>query len=337
MTRSGTQHAVGLDDLRAAAARIASHVHRTPVMTSRRLDAEVGSALFLKCENLQRAGSFKMRGASNAVMHLDDAAAARGVVTHSSGNFGQAMALAAAARGIPAHVVMPRNAPRVKQQAVAGYGGEIIFCEPTLTAREATAGEVVTRTGATFLHPYDQPDIIAGQGTCALELLDAVPDLDAVIAPVGGGGLVSGIAVAVHGLRPDVRVLGAEPLAADDAARSLATGTRQPPPEHPTTIADGLRTGLGACTWPIIQDYVERIFTVDECEIVSAMRLIWETTKLIVEPSAAVPLAALRTTAFRELDGIERIGVVLSGGNVDLEQLPWPTPAPTASASAPHR
>ena len=282
-----------------------------------------GRQLFFKCENLQKVGAFKMRGALNAVLCLDDKAASRGVVTHSSGNFAQALALSAKLRGIPAHIVMPSTAPAVKQAAVRGYGGRIILCEPTLQARTAAADRVVQETGGTLLHPYDHLDVIAGQGTVGLELMEQVaPGLDAVIAPVGGGGLIGGIAVAVKGANPEVSVFAAEPAGADDAARSKAAGELIEQ-SGPDTVADGLLTSLGEHTWPLVRDLVDRIFVVDDDAIIAAMRLVWERMKLVIEPSAAVPVAAVLSERFREVAGGERIGIVLSGGNVDLERLPW--------------
>jgi len=254
---------------------------------------------------------------------LDEDTAARGVVTHSSGNFAQALALAARLRGIPAHIVMPRTAPSVKRAAVAGYGGRIVLCEPNLDARTRTAAAVVEETGGALLHPYDHLDVIAGQGTAGLELVEQLDGrMDAVIAPVGGGGLVGGVAVAVKGVLPGARVFAAEPRGADDAARSKAAGEwiLQTAPD---TIADGLLTSLGEHTWPLIRDVVDGIFVVEEAEIERAMRLVWERMKLVVEPSAAVPVAAVLSKDFVELPGLERVGVILSGGNVDLERLPW--------------
>jgi threonine dehydratase/serine racemase len=315
-------YAADLDAVRAAAARIAPFAHRTPVMTCATLDGFAGRQLFFKCEHLQKVGAFKFRGACNAVMQLSDAVAARGVVTHSSGNHAQALALAARLRGITAHIVMPGTASVVKRRAVEGYGGRVIACAPTLEAREATAAQVVEATGATFVHPYDDARIIAGQGTVALELLDQVADLDAIVGPVGGGGMISGICIAAKTLRPGLRIFAAEPVGADDAARSMAAG-RLIPQTTPQTIADGLLTSLGQLTWPIIRDHVERVITVSEPQIVAAMRLMWERAKLLIEPSSAVAVAAVLTDAFKALDGIERVGVVLSGGNVDLEHLPW--------------
>jgi threonine dehydratase/serine racemase len=317
-----TSHAVTLDDVRAAAARIEGRAHRTPVVTCATLDARAGRSLFLKCDHLQKGGAFKFRGACNAVMKLDDAEAARGVATHSSGNFAQAIAIAARSRGIPAHVVMPSNAPAVKRRAVEEYGARVISCEPTLAAREEQLARVLAETGATFLHPYDHADVIAGQGTAALELLEAVPDLDAIVTPVGGGGLLAGCAIAATALRPGIDVFGAEPLGADDAARSKQGGVRVPQ-TAPNTIADGLLTSLGDRTWPIVRDVVEAIVTVSEAEIVAAMRLTWERAKLVIEPSAAVAVAAVLSDDFRARPGLLRVGVVLSGGNVDLDRLPW--------------
>jgi len=309
-------YAVTYADIEDAAVRLRGVAHRTPVLTSRTLDACAGRRLFFKCEHLQRAGAFKFRGAWNAVAQLDDAAAARGVATHSSGNHAQALALAARLRGIPARIVMPRTAPPVKRAAVAGYGAEIIECEPTLAAREAAARRVVEETGAVLVHPYDQAPTIAGQGTAVLELLDEVPDLDAVIAPVGGGGLMSGTCLAGRGRRADLRLFGAEPAGADDARRSLDAGERIPQ-TAPDTVADGLLTSLGELTWPILRDHLEDIFTVSDAEILEAMGLLWSRMKQLVEPSGAVPAAAVFCDGFKSLRGLEKVGVVISGGNVD--------------------
>jgi threonine dehydratase len=309
-----------LADVRQAAARIRPYAHRTPILTCASLDEAVGAQVFMKCENLQKVGAFKFRGACNAVFSLSDEEAARGVATHSSGNHAQALALAARLRGIPAYIVMPENAPAVKKAAVAGYGGQITVCKPTLQARELTLAQVVQESDAMVVHPYNNYQVIAGQGTAALELLEEVPDLDAVIAPVGGGGLLSGTAIAAKGLAPRVRVLGAEPEMADDAFRSLRAG-RILPSENPKTIADGLLTSLGTLTFPIIQQHVEGIVTVSEAGIIAAMKFIWERAKIVIEPSAAVPVAVLWERAI-ELNGL-RVGVILSGGNVDLERLPW--------------
>ncbi len=321
---------VSIEDIRQAAKRIAGRVHRTPVLTCAAIDGLAGASLFFKCENFQKVGAFKMRGATNAVLSLDEDEAARGVATHSSGNHAQALALAARLRGIPAFIVMPSNAPAVKRVAVEGYGAEIITCEPTLRAREETLKAVVERTGAIFVHPYDNEAIIAGQGTAAVELMEEVPDLDVVMAPVGGGGLLSGTALAVKALAPEARVIAAEPTGADDAARSLAAGHIIPSVE-PDTVADGLLTSLGARNFPIIKDNVSAIWTVGDPEIIAAMRLIWERMKIVIEPSAAVCLAAILARG-GEVAGL-RIGIILSGGNVDLDRLPWLDPNPTRSGS----
>ena len=315
-------YAVDLQGVLAAARRIEGLAHRTPVMTCSTLDRLAGRSLFFKCEHFQKAGAFKFRGACNAVRHLSEAVAPRGVATHSSGNHAGALALAARMRGIPAYVVMPRTASPIKRRAVEEYGGQVIECEPTLAAREATAAAVAQRTGATLIPPFDHPDVIAGQGTTALELLDEVPDLDAIVAPVGGGGLVSGICIAAHGVKPALRIFAAEPLGADDAARSKAAG-QLIPQTNPQTIADGLLTSLGELTWPIIRDQVEDVVTTSEDDIVWAMRLAWERAKLLIEPSSAVALAAVFTDRFRNLADVGRIGIVLSGGNVNLDRLPW--------------
>ena len=315
-------YAVDLAAIREAAARIVGVVHRTPVMTCATLDDLAGRSLYFKCENLQKVGAFKYRGATNAVRKLTDAQAARGVVTHSSGNHAQALSRAARVCGIPAYIVMPRTAPLVKKNAVEGYGGIVTLCEPTLAARESTAAELVAKTGGTLIPPFDHADVIAGQGTAALELLEDVPDLDAVIAPVGGGGLLSGCAIAARGINPSIRVFGAEPLGADDAARSKAAGTLLPQ-TGPNTIADGLLTSLGELTWPIVRDRVERVFTVNDDQIRAAMRLVWERMKLIVEPSGAVGLAVALADEFRTLAGLGKVGIVFSGGNVNLDKPYW--------------
>lgn len=320
-------YAADLAAVRAAARRLAGLAHRTPVATCTLLDQRAGRALFFKCEHLQKVGAFKFRGACNAVLRLSDETSRRGVVTHSSGNHAQALALAARVRGIPAHVVMPSTASPVKRRAVEEYGARVIECVPTLEARETTAAAVLAETGGTLIPPYNHPDVIAGQGTVALELLEQVAGLEAIVAPVGGGGLVAGICVAAHGTPPKggqgkVRIFAAEPAGADDAARSKAAGTLIPQ-TAPKTIADGLLTSLGDLTWPILRDQVERVLTVTEEEIVVAMRLAWERAKLLIEPSSAVALAAVLSDEFRALPGLQRVGIVLSGGNVNLDQLPW--------------
>jgi threonine dehydratase len=311
---------VTLNDILQAAERIQPYAHRTPVLTCDSLNQRVGAQVFLKCENLQKVGAFKFRGATNAVFSLPEAQAARGVVAHSSGNHAQALALAARLRGIPAYIVMPDNAPQVKKDAVRGYGGQITFCEPTLEARESTQAEVIARTGATEVHPYNNEKVIAGQGTAVLELLQEFPDLDVILAPVGGGGLLSGTAIAATETRPGIRVIAAEPELADDAFRSMQAGTILPS-RSPKTIADGLLTSLGTLTFPIIRARVEQIVTVSEAAIIDAMRFTWERAKIVIEPSAAVPLGLLFERKI-DLAG-RRVGVILSGGNVDLAKLPW--------------
>ena len=307
-------------DIREAAERIRPYIHRTPVLTCTALNDLCGAELFFKCENLQKVGAFKIRGATNAVFSLTDAEAANGVATHSSGNHAAALALAARLRGIKAYVVMPQNAPEIKRKAVEGYGGEITLCEPTLLAREEGLRAIVARSGAEVVHPYNDYRVIAGQGTAALELCEDIASLDVVIAPVGGGGLLSGTALTVAAVSPATRVIAAEPELADDAWRSLQAG-RIIPLGHTETIADGLRTSLGDKTFPIIQKHVSQIVTVSEDEIIDATRKLWERMKLVVEPSGAVPLAAVLSGRL-EVRGL-RIGLILSGGNVDLDHLPW--------------
>ena len=309
-----------LADIRAAHARIADKIHRTPVLTSATLDALCGAQLFFKCENFQKIGAFKARGATNAVFALTDAEAANGVATHSSGNHAAALARAARLRGIPAHIVMPSNAPKTKIESVRRNGGIIVFCEPTLVAREAACAKIIAETGARLVHPFDDYAVMAGQGTATLELLEQAPDLDLIIVPVGGGGLLCGTAVAAKGARPGIRVIAAEPAGADDAARSVAAG-RLIPLEQAATIADGLRTSLSARTFPLIQQQVDGIVTVSEESIVAAMRRIWEVLKIIIEPSCAVPYAAIMDEKI-DVSG-KRVGIILTGGNVDLDALPW--------------
>lgn len=309
-------------DVQSAAKRLHGVAHRTPVESCKTLNNLAGRDLFFKCEHKQKVGAFKFRGASNAVMQLSDDEAAHGVVTHSSGNHAQALALAAKTRGIPAFIVMPKNAPRIKREAVKGYGAKIIDCEPNQVDREATAARVQQETGATFIHPYNDPRIIAGQGTAALELLDDVPDLDAIIAPVGGGGLMSGSCLAARGINETIRLFAAEPAGADDAARSMKENRIVPMP-NPQTIADGLRTSLGDLTYTILHEHLEDVITVSEDEIIEAMRLAWTRAKLLIEPSSAVALAAVLSEKFRSLEGVNRVGIILSGGNVDVDHLPW--------------
>jgi threonine dehydratase len=323
MTSPAAGNALALPDMaaiRAAHARIAAYVQRTPVLTCAALDEMVGARLFFKCENFQKVGAFKARGACNAVFSLADEAAARGVVTHSSGNHGAALAYAAQRRGIPAFVVMPENAAKIKQANVAHFGATIRFCAPTQAARERACADVLRETGATLVHPYDDERVIAGQGTAALELLDEVPDLDAIMAPVGGGGLLSGTAIAAAALRPGIAIYGAEPAGADDAARGFVSGKVEPLP-HPDTIADGLRATLSERTLFAIRRHAAAIPTADDAAIARAMRLTWERMKIVIEPSSAVPLACLLGGAV-PVNG-KRVGVILSGGNVDLDRLPW--------------
>jgi threonine dehydratase len=311
--------AVNLEAIRAAHERIRPYIKRTPTMTSERLDAANSAQLFFKCENFQKIGAFKARGATNAVFALDEAAARRGVATHSSGNHGAAVARAAKLRGIPAHIVMPSNSAKVKVRAVESYGVQIAFCEPNEAAREAMCAEIIARTGAALIHPFENEEVIVGQGTAAVELLEDV-DVDLVICPVGGGGLLSGTAVAAKSMRPKIKVVGSEPANADDAARSFRAGKRIVT-EKKSTIADGLRTNVGESTFPIIQRYVDDIVTVSEETIVAAMRTIWEMMRIVIEPSAAVPYAAIIENRI-EIVG-KRVGIILTGGNVDLDALPW--------------
>lgn len=300
--------------------RIAGKVTVTPVLTSETLDRDTGARLYFKCENFQKCGAFKARGATNAVFALTPEQASRGVATHSSGNHAAALSRAARLRGIPAYIVMPDNSPRAKRAAVERYGGQINYCEATLAAREAAARALVEATGATLIHPYDDLAVMAGQGTAAAELLASIADLDLILCPVGGGGLLSGTAVAAKTLKPSVRVVGVEPAGADDAARSFREG-RILPSVKPDTIADGLRSSLGERPFAEIRRRVDDIITVPDELIVRAMRSLWEVMKIVVEPSGAVPYAALLTDR-AQMRG-RRIGVILSGGNLDLERLPW--------------
>ncbi|MDG1899546.1 MAG: pyridoxal-phosphate dependent enzyme [Phycisphaerales bacterium] len=314
-------HAVCFEDVREAHDRIKEQVHRTPVLTSRTLDRMSGRSLFFKCENMQRVGAFKFRGACNAVMKLDDEASARGVCTHSSGNHAQALALAARNRGIPAWIVMPTSAPDVKRRAVEGYGATVVPCEPNLEARESNCARIVEETGANLIHPYDDRNVIAGQGTAAMELVEEVGPLDALVVPVGGGGLMSGSCLTMAAMCPDAAIIGAEPAGADDAARSLAAGELIPQ-TGPDTICDGLLTSLGQMNWPILRDHLSGIITVDDDQVVAAMRLIWERMKIIIEPSCATVLAVVLSEAFADVRA-ERVGLILTGGNVDLARLPF--------------
>jgi len=309
-----------LNDIRQAAERIRPYAHRTPVLTNASLNQQVGAQVFLKCENFQKVGAFKFRGACNAVYSLSDEEAVRGVCTHSSGNHAAALALAARMRGIPAYIVMPNNAPSVKKNAVKGYDGLITFCEPTLEARESTLDSIRLETDATIVHPYNDERVITGQGTAALELLEDVPDLDVIIAPVGGGGLLSGTAIAATEIKKGIRVIAAEPEMADDAFRSMQAGEIIPS-KNPKTIADGLLTSLGTLTFPIIQQRVEQIVTVSETGIIASMKYVWERAKIIIEPSSAVAVGVLWEKKI-DLSGL-KVGVIISGGNVDREKLPW--------------
>jgi threonine dehydratase len=312
--------APGFEAIKSARTRIAGSIRRTPVLTSDFLDEELGAKLYFKCENLQVSGAFKARGAFSAVLNLSPALAARGVVTHSSGNHGAALALAARSRGIPAYVVAPRTTPASKQQNMLRYGAKLQLCEPTQAARQAAAEQVMARTGATLIHPFDNADVMAGQGTVALELLEQVPDLDVILCPIGGGGLISGTAIAAHGMNPRIRVLGAEPQGADDAARSQSAGVITPVAQ-PASLADGLLATIAPSTFEVIRSQVHAVGTASEEQLVAAMRRIWEELKIIIEASSAVPVAALLNGSFK-VSG-HRVGVVLTGGNVDLSRLPW--------------
>ncbi len=304
-----------------AAERLRGRVHRTPLMRSRTLDALCGARLLFKCENLQRVGAFKFRGATNALLSLPSQALRRGVATHSSGNHAAALACAAAERGVPAYVVMPHTAPQVKRRAVAAYGATIFPCEPTLAAREAGLAEVVAATGAVIVHPFNDPAVICGQGTAALELVEEVGPLDLIVVPVGGGGLAAGTALAAAACSPGTRVIAAEPEGADDAFRSLRDGVLYPS-VAPRTVADGLLTSLGEITFALLRRYGVEVVTVSEAAIVAAMRLVWERLKVVIEPSAAVAVAAV--VEGKVVAAGTSVGVILSGGNVDLDSLPWP-------------
>lgn len=307
-------------DVLAAHERIAPHIHRTPVLTSRYLNALTGAELYFKCENFQKAGAFKARGASNAVFGLTEAQAARGVATHSSGNHGLSLSYAAGRRGIPCTVVMPRTAPQAKKDAVKGYGGRVVECDPSTSSREAVFAEVLKETGAEFVHPYNDPRVIAGQATCSRELLEQVGELDAVVAPIGGGGMISGTCLTLSTLAPGVEIYAAEPKNADDAARSFRAG-HIIADDAPETVADGLKVPLKELTWHFVKSYVEDILTAEEDEIVEAMKLTWKRMKIVIEPSCAVPLATILKN--RDRFAGKRVGVVITGGNVDLDKLPW--------------
>ena len=309
-----------LHTIQEAHARIIPHIHRTPVLTSSLLNRKTGGELFFKCENFQKVAAFKARGASNAVFSLTDVQAKRGVVTHSSGNHGAALAWAAAKRNIAAHIVMPDNAPQTKKRAVEAYGGKIVFCEPTVRAREAAAERLMQSLGLEMVHPYNDYRVIAGQGTAALELLEDVPDLDIIMTPLGGGGLLSGTAVAAKGIKPKIVVIGAEPAGADDGYRSFRSG-KLVTDATPNTLCDGLRSLLGDKSFGLIQKYVDDIVLASEANVIGAMRQIWELMKIIVEPSGCPPLAAIFDGNL-DVTG-KRVGIVLTGGNIDLDKLPW--------------
>ncbi|HET6654699.1 MAG TPA: pyridoxal-phosphate dependent enzyme [Gammaproteobacteria bacterium] len=311
---------IGFNEVEAAAKRLRGQAHVTPIRTSAHIDALTGARVFFKCENLQRVGAFKFRGATNAILSLSDAEAEHGVATQSSGNHGQAVALAAKLRGVSAYVVMPDNVAAIKRAAVEGYGAKVIDCKPTAAERDRTLERVAAETGAHVVHPYNDWRVMAGQGTAALELCEAVPDLDMVMTPVSGGGLLSGTAISVKHLVPTARVIGAEPTGADDAWQSFRAG-RRITDITPDTIADGLRAIIGEKPFSVIRERVDDIVRVDDAATIRAMRLVWERMKLVIEPSAAVPVAALLERAV-DTEGL-RIGVILSGGNVDLDRLPW--------------
>ena len=315
-----TGAALTIDDMRAAHQRIKPHIHRTPVLTSSYLNDLTGAGLFFKCENFQKAGAFKVRGASNAVFGLSDEHAKNGVATHSSGNHALSLSYAAGRRGIPCYVVMPRTAPQAKKDAVRGYGGIITECEPSTTSREAVFAQVQAETGAEFVHPYNDPRVIAGQATCSAELLEQTGGLDAVVAPIGGGGMISGTCLTLSNLEPEVLIYAAEPDQADDAARSFRAG-HIIADDAPVTVADGLKVPLRENTWHFVSNFVTDILTASEQEIIDAMKLTWQRMKIVMEPSSAVPLAVILRNP--EIFRGKRVGVVITGGNVDLDTLPW--------------
>ena len=316
------KYAASIDAIRAAAERIKGVGHRTPILTSQTLNEMAGRKLCFKCENFQKVGAFKLRGGWNAISMLSDEEAAKGVCTHSSGNHAQAVAFSAMKRGIASYIVMPNNVPDVKQDAVKGYGANIILCEPTLEARETTLDEITKKTGAHVVHPFNNPNVIAGQGTAALEMIEDLGTLDAMIAPIGGGGLMSGTCVTTRSLLPEAKLFGAEPAGADDAYRSLKEG-KIIPQTDPDTICDGLLTSLGEYTWNILKDHLEAIYTVTDDEVINAMRLVWERMKIIIEPSSATAVAVALKSEFKALEGLEKVGIILTGGNVELSKLPF--------------
>ncbi len=308
------------DDVKTARERIEPYVHKTPVLTSTFMNNLTGAELFFKCENFQKAGAFKVRGASNAVFGLSDEMAEKGVATHSSGNHALSLSYAAGRRGIPCHVVMPRTAPQAKKDAVIGYGGTITECEPSTSSREAVFAEVQAATGADFVHPYNDPRVIAGQATCSLELLEQTGGLDAVVAPIGGGGMISGTCLSLSNVAPETKIYAAEPKNADDAYRSFKAG-HIIADDAPETVADGLKVPLKDLTWHFVSNHVTDIQTATEQEIIDAMKLIWQRMKIVMEPSSAVPLATIIKN--REAFAGKRVGVIITGGNVDLDKLPW--------------
>jgi len=308
------------DDVVAAHARIEPYIHRTPVLTSSYFNELTGAQLFFKCENFQKAGAFKVRGACNAVFGLDDETAKKGVATHSSGNHALSLSYAAGRRGIPVTVVMPRTAPEAKKAAVRGYGGIVVECEPSTSSREAVFAEVVAASGAEFVHPYNDPRVIAGQATCSKELVEDIPDLDAVVAPIGGGGMISGSCLTLSNISPDTKIYAAEPLNADDAYRSFKAG-HIIADDAPETVADGLKVPLKELTWHFVSNHVEDILLATEQEIIDAMFLTWQRMKIVIEPSCAVPLAVILKN--RAVFEGKRVGVIITGGNVDLNKLPW--------------
>ncbi len=309
-----------LDDMLAAHERVKPYIHRTPVLTSSFLNELTGAELFFKCENFQKAGAFKVRGACNAVFGLSDDMLEKGVATHSSGNHALSLSYAAGRRGIPCHVVMPRTAPQAKKDAVRGYGGIITECEPSTSSREEVFAKIQAETGAEFVHPYNDPRVIAGQGTCSRELMEQVNGLEAVVAPIGGGGMISGTCITLSNLAPDVKIYAAEPEMADDAARSFRAG-HIIADDAPETVADGLKVPLKELTWHFVHNHVTDILTASEQEIVDAMKLIWKRMKIVMEPSSAVPLATILKN--KETFAGKRVGVIITGGNVDLDHLPW--------------
>ncbi len=316
------KYAASMKDVIDASKRIEGHGHRTPILTNETINRLTGKKIFFKCENFQKIGAFKFRGGWNTIMSLSDKEAKKGVCTHSSGNHAQAVAYAAMRRNIPAYIVMPENAPKVKIQAVEDYHAKVTLCEPTLKARRETLEKIADKTGAYVVHPFNEPKVIAGQGTAALELIQDIGNLDAICAPIGGGGLMSGTCITAKDMLPNIRLFGAEPKGADDAYRSLKKG-KLLPQDNPDTICDGLLTSMGENTWNILKDHLEDIITVSDNEVISAMRLVWERMKIIIEPSCATPLAAILTPEFKKLENIETIGIILTGGNVDLSKLPF--------------